>query len=596
MVILGIHDGHNASAALVIDGRVVACVNEERLSRRKNEYGFPGGAIQLCLDLGGVEARHVDRVALATRCLPPKYFMTSRNATFTIADYWREQREYWYPRLVGGEVPAYLDVFKDKIEPERFVYDRALIAGEDDVDGMREARVRHLAASLGLDRSRITVYDHHSCHAYYGYGAAPVRDQSTLVFVADGAGDGANGSVWLGRPGQALVELVRTNRCNIGRIYRYATLILGMKQNEHEYKVMGLAPYANEDVGREAYRVYAETLQVDGLDFAYQVEPKDHFFHFKERLEGLRFDAIAYAVQRRTEELLTEWMGNGVRQTGVPRIVFSGGVALNVKASKRIAELDEVHELFVAPAPGDESISIGAAFQEFVRQRAGDARPMEALAPPETLYLGGEHGDAAVTHAIDRFEVRSRCRVRRAGIEEIADVLAAGGIVARFAGRMEFGPRALGNRSILADPRRGESARVINAMIKQRDFWLPFAPSILAERAADYLVNPKGIDARFMTVAFDSTPLARGDLAAALHPYDFTARPQLVSRAANRDYHALLSAFQRRTGVGAVLNTSFNLHGEPIVESPADALSTFERSGLQHLALGEWLISKPEVA
>lgn len=593
MVILGVHDGHNCSAALVVDGTVVATVNEERLTRRKNEYGFPSGAVRLCLERAGIEARQVDRVALATRCLPPKYFMTSRNATFTIADYLREQREYWYPRVYGGESPAYLDVFKDKIEPDRFVYDRSLIRHEDDVDGMREARVRHLETALAVPRDRIAVYDHHSCHAYYGYGAAPARSAPLLVFVADGAGDGTNGSVWLGQPGQPLVELARTSRCNIGRMYRYATLILGMKQNEHEYKVMGLAPYANEHVGRDAYRVYAETLQVDGLDFAYRVQPLDHFFYFKERLDGLRFDGIAYAVQRRTEELLTEWMRNGVRRTGVRSLVFSGGVALNVKANQKIWEMDEVDALFVPPGPGDESISIGAAYQDLVLATAARGGSIDVIPPLQTVYLGSEYPDEAIARAIDRAGVAASCAVRRAGVDDVAEILARGEIVARFAGRMEFGPRALGNRSILADPRRPESVRVINEMIKQRDFWMPFAPSILAERRHDYLVDPKAIDARFMSVAFATTALARRDLPAALHPYDFTARPQVVTRDANPGYHGLIADFQRRTGVGALLNTSFNLHGEPIVESPMDAIGTFERSGLRHLAMGSWLISKP---
>jgi len=591
MVILGVHDGHNCSATVLVDGQVVAAVNEERLTRRKSEYGFPDGAVTQCLRLAGVDRRDISSVALSTRELPPKYFLTNRNATFNIEDYWREQREYWHPRINGEAGPAYLDVFKDKIDRSRFPYDESLIDHEDDTDGMREARIRHLAGYLGLARDRITVYDHHSCHAYYGYGASVRRARPVIVFTVDGAGDRANATVWLGEPGRPLVELNRTDQCNIGRMYRYATLLLGMKQNEHEYKLMGLAPYSNSYIGGLAYQAYAETLQVDGLNFRYQVRPKDHFFHFKEKLESVRFDGIAWGLQRRTEELLAEWMANGRKQTGVRDVVFAGGVALNVKANQRVWEAADVDSFFVPPGPGDESISLGAAYQDFVVRRGGSA-PMDALVPLDSAYLGTDHSDIAIQRALEESGVSADCTVRRVDVTEVADVLAGGAVVARFAGRMEFGPRALGNRSILADPRRPEQAHVINKMIKQRDFWMPFAPSVLAERADDYLVNPKRVDARFMAVAFDTTAEGREALTAAVHAYDGTARPQVVTPRDNAEYHALLCAFAEKTGVAALLNTSFNLHGEPIVESPVDAISTFQRSGLPNLLLGQWLVSK----
>jgi len=176
--------------------------------------------------------------------------------------------------------------------------------------------------------------------------------------------------------------------------------------------------------------------------------------------------------------------------------------------------------------------------------------------------------------------------------ERIADLLVSDGVIARCAGRMEFGARALGNRSILANPSDHRVVPLINRMIKNRDFWMPFAPTILAERASDYLVNPKGLASPYMMLAMPTRPEARDPLTAALHPQDGTARPQILEQAWNPAYHAVISEFQGRTGVGAVLNTSFNLHGEPIVCSAADAVDTFERSGLPHLAVGHWLISK----
>lgn len=593
MIILGINDGHGAGAALIIEGRLVAAVSEERLSRQKTHIGYPARAIEQCLEIASIDHRQVDKVALATRHLVPWYMLTRRDSTFSVQDYWREQHEYWYPRFYGDETPAYLDIFKDKIDRDRFVYDESLIRHEDDVEGMLEARLKVLEERIGVGRDQINVYDHQSCHAYYGYFANPNRLSEVLVYTTDGGGDGANGSVWIGKEGQPLVELGRSDICNIGRMYRYATLLLGMKMGEHEYKVMGLAPYAKEYLAQEAYEVYAETLQVDELGFRYKVRPPDNFFYFKERLEGARFDSIAYAIQRRAEELLTEWVLNGVRSTGIGNVILSGGVAQNVKANKRIWELDGVSSIYVGPGPGDESVCIGAAYQELMNHLVEIGQPLEAIPPVETAYLGKSYSDKEIRESIERAGLPSEHTVREVTPDNIAELLAEGEVVGHFSGRMEFGPRALGNRSILAHPAHPDVVKIINEIIKDRDFWMPFAPSILSERAADYLVNPKNVAAPYMAIAFDSTPLAQKEMKAALHSYDSTVRPQLVTKEASPRYHAILRAFEERTGIGAVLNTSFNVHGEPIVESPADAVSTFQRSGLQHVALGNWLISKP---
>ena len=176
---------------------------------------------------------------------------------------------------------------------------------------------------------------------------------------------------------------------------------------------------------------------------------------------------------------------------------------------------------------------------------------------------------------------------------KLKDLLADGHVVARFStDNMEFGARALGNRSILADPRNPNAIHHINRLVKMRDFWMPFAPSILEEREKDYIINSKDIDARYMAIGFDTTELAREHLAAGLHPFDKTARPQIVRQQDNPDYHSLIKAFDDRTGVGALLNTSFNIHGEPIVGSPEDAIKTFEQSGMKYMMLGKFLLTK----
>ncbi len=588
MIILGIHDGHNASASLIVDGKLVCALGEERLSRDKHQYGYPAKAIETVLNAAGISIVDVDRIAMSTATLPPAYFYTSRNSTLTIADYWKEQKEYWYPKLYKNQDPKYLDIFADKVDKDNFPYDESLIKHERDHEGMWKARLNHLCKTLNINEDIVSVHDHHKSHAYYAYITDPNRDKPMLVYTMDGGGDNANGTVSIGEPGKPLKEISRSSNCNIGRMYRYATLLLGMRPADHEYKLMGLAAYNSEKYGKDAYDIYAETLEVDGLGFKYKNEIKDHFWYFKDKLEGQRFDAIAYGIQRRCEELLTEWIANGIKETGIGNIAMSGGVAQNIKANKLIGELDGLEHLFVPPGPGDESISIGAAYLELVEQGTS----LDEIESPSHGYFGPSHSEENVKKAIDE-NLEADWEAKKVTPIEVAKLLADGDVVARFGiESMEFGARALGNRSIIADPRRPDVIHHINKLVKMRDFWMPFAPSILAERETDYMINPKGLDTRFMAIGCDSTDLAKVHLPAGLHPFDRSARPQVVHKIDNPGYHALIKAFEDLTGVGAVMNTSFNIHGEPIVGTPEQAIDTFKRCGLHHLLIGDWLISK----
>ena len=362
-----------------------------------------------------------------------------------------------------------------------------------------------------------------------------------------------------------------------------------MRPADHEYKLMGLAAYNSEKYGKEAYNVYANTLHVDGLKFKYKEVIKDHFFYFKDKLEGQRFDAVAWGIQKRCEELLTEWVYNGIKETGIGNVIMSGGVAQNIKANKIITELDDLNQLYIPPGPGDESISIGAAFVESTKH----LKSTNNIASISNGYFGPSYTIKQVKNAIKN-DVPKSWKVKKVSFNDVAKVLVKGDVVARFGlDNMEFGARALGNRSILADPRRPDVIHHINKLVKMRDFWMPFAPSILAEREKDYMINKKGIDCRFMAIGMDSTELAKEHLPAGLHPFDRSARPQIVHKDDNPGYHGLIKAFENLTGVGALMNTSFNIHGEPIVATPTDAIDTLKRCGLHHLLIGNILISKP---
>ena len=266
---------------------------------------------------------------------------------------------------------------------------------------------------------------------------------------------------------------------------------------------------------------------------------------------------------------------------------------MNVKANARLAEAPWVHELYVFPSCGDESNAVGAAYLgylELCRRRGVAPRPR----PLGPAYLGPDLRPDDIEAVIRRRDLVSRHRVTEPPDIEArtAELLVRDGVVARCSGRMEFGARALGNRSILANPSDLRVVSTVNRMIKNRDFWMPFAPTILRERESDYLVNPKGLASPYMMLALPTSPKRRGEIIAAVHPEDGTARAQILEESWNPSYHRLIREFEARTGIGAVLNTSFNLHGEPLVCSPDDAVDTFERSGLPHLALGPWMISK----
>ena len=590
-IILGIHDGHHSNACLFINDKLICAIAEERITRNKSEYGYPKNAINYCLNAAKIKKENINIVALSTIHLPPKYALVKRATTFSVNDYFREQKEYWYPKFYKNENPAYLDIFKDKTKDINSPYDYSFVKDEDDTKGMLKSRIELIKKELNINLDQIKVFDHHSCHAYYGYFWYHDHNRDFLVIAVDGAGDGANGSIWIANKEKPLVNLVKTDQCNIGRIYRYTTLILGMKPNEHEFKVMGLAPYAKELYANDSYEIFSSTLSLSGLNFYYKKKIKDHFWYYKNKFDSHRFDNIAFGLQKFTEKLLVSWVKSAIEETKINNIVLSGGVALNVKANKCISEIKLLNDLFVPPGPNDESLSVGASFQYIVEEN--NKRKNFNIIKHINPYLGIEYKTEDIL-ALLKNEIN--IIIRPVDYQNIANLLNLEKIVARFSGKMEFGPRALGNRSILADPREKKIISVINNMVKMRDFWMPFCPSIISECVNDYIINFKENKGSFMTMGYESTTLARKVIPAALHPADHTARPQVVNSYYNKGLYKIISKFKDVTNVGCLLNTSFNIHGEPIVESPKDAINTFKKTGLNHLVFNDSiLLSKYEV-
>jgi len=312
------------------------------------------------------------------------------------------------------------------------------------------------------------------------------------------------------------------------------------------------------------------------------------YFSVKEALECDRFDGIAWGLQTYLEETLREWIRNNACKHQISDIVLSGGVAQNIKAAKVLAEIPEVNSLWIGPISGDGSLGVGAAW--LASSKHSRKIPIEGM---PSAYLGTEYDATAIDEAITSANVQTKYQlIYKPSIGAVATWIDRGLIVARYSGRMEFGQRALGNRSILADPRSWNSVEHINNKIKYRDFWMPFTPSMMIEEAERMLINPKNIYSPFMTMAFDVKPEFLEQLAAVIHPADKTIRPQMLKRESNPAYYELLEAFKARTGLGVLLNTSFNLHGEAIVESPEDAISVFERSALDVMIFDHVAISR----
>jgi len=567
--ILGVHDGINASACLLEDGRIRHCIQEERLTDIKNYIGFPTRSIKKILELEHIAGTEIDYVAIASFAT-----FASDNPADNLLSSYRKKASVIRSSIIdfGIKTPFY-SVYRSLRQKER----------------------KKNLADLNIPLDRATFIDHHLCHAATAYYGCPWKDEDVLVLTSDGSGDGLCATVYTGRSG-TLTKVAETEAGNsIGDIYSRVTFMLGLIPHEHEWKIMGLAPYAPEKGVQKSYRAIKNYLAVPDGELAYhRLIPESTnsvYRRMRRDLEFQRFDWIAGGVQRFTEEMLCRWIQNAIRKTGIKKIALAGGVFMNVKANKRIMELADVEDIFVFPSCGDESTSIGAAYQRYAELCRETGKEVD-IPPLRDIYFGPAFPEGEVQVALsdyrDHFSVAHTSDIER----DVADLIAGGEVVARFAGRMEFGARALGNRSIVADPSNQACVRTINMMVKKRDFWMPFAPVIRAEQQHDFIINEKRVLSPYMMLSFDTTS-RRNEFIASVHPADYTARAQILDESYNPDYHRLIREFEKRTSRCVLLNTSFNLHGYPVVCDPGAALRVFENSGLRFLALGNYLVSKP---
>jgi carbamoyltransferase len=570
MNIVGIHDGHNAAAALMCNGEIKFVVQEERPTNEKNKSGFPYRALELILKKSGLEPKDVDLIGFNGNYIPKP---TNRNELMEI-----------YASYLKKNGPINLNTSKRKIRNSDFISTRIETANKN--------KRAHTLSSLGFDKNKIKFIDHHTLHAdtaYYGNGE---YNKDILVLTNDGSGDKLCATVSIGRKGK-LERIAQIDaRHSIGSMYAIFTFLTGMVPLEHEYKIMGMAPY----VDKKYARIIADDLTAmfsisdDGLTWefnkGYSVFTSMAFLQDFMKLK--RFDSLMGGLQLFLEEFLLRWVKACIEKTGVRDLALAGGTFMNVKANQLIMELKQVNSVFVFPSCGDESNAIGICYHLHAEESS-----FNTLKKLEDVYFGIDVSDNEVKSAFESSSFKNKYSFEHhEDIEKIvAELLFNNNVVARFKGREEFGARSLGNRAILANPSQKDVIREINEMIKSRDFWMPFASSILDTDMQKYVRTNNKCRPNYMIMTYNTTPTA-DEILAGIHPYDRTVRPQEVTKQHNLDYWNLINEFKKLSSIGGVLNTSLNLHGLPLVHTPQDAFHVLENSKLKYLAIGNFLIKK----
>jgi carbamoyltransferase len=571
--IVGYFQGVDPAACLVQDGRLVAYVEEERLVRVKHAVDmFPIRCIDFCLKKAGLRISDIDCFAYG----------------------WDA------PRYSNGEMQAFYDRVNQLHPPDA----GTLRWQRRNLGWFQESSLQNLVRKnilnfFGTEAPPIQYFPHHQSHAVTAFFLSPFEE--ALVFTVDGSGDGECASVWHGKGNKLdLLQQIEIPH-SLGWFYSAMTEYLGFQAYDGEYKVMGLAAFGKPHEGFR--RALAEVLHPGKQGWDYELELKyihhgphtwsDRFSDHLVELLGIpprfgstpltpEYESLAFETQYALEIHALRLLRHFRETTGLRNLCMAGGVALNVKMNSHIHRTGLFDELFIFPVPSDSGTSIGAALG--VYHKATGRRP----GPLEHVFLGPSFSDAEI-----ELQIRS-CGLEYETCENIsertAELIAEGKVVGWCQGPLEGGPRALGGRSILADPRYPASRDRVNAAIKFREYWRPFCPSLTVESVARFCKKPA--PAPFMILAFEATEEACQKVPATVH-VDGTMRIQTVDRASNPSYHALLEALERKIGVPVVLNTSFNIKGEAMVSSPRDCLRTFFSTGIDALAMGSFLIKKP---
>jgi carbamoyltransferase len=574
MIVLGLIDSKPSSAALMIDSRVVSAVAEERLCRMKLASGMPRESIKLVMQQAGISGSDIDQVGVAQR-----------------VSVFEPEPIAWKGWFDDEELKTRnFDEMSARMAPLFGNFPIAWKAHHHIKRLRSRERIEKIQAilknSYGIN-APVSFFDHHYCHATSAYYTSNFDD--ALIVTLDGGGDGLSGSVYEGRNGRLYKRSEVDSFNSLGNFYSYITELCGFKAEKHEGKITGLAALG-EPVYADVLRQFIRYQHPGQIRYTVPMYHRSALKQLRERLPS-NFDMadLASSVQLILEEVGTAFVQYWLQQSGLRKIAVAGGVFANVKFNQRVHELPEVDSFFVHPAMDDSGLSVGSALAVLADEPGRD--PGYLRGRLDDVYFGPEYDHRQIAQAIQSagFEAAPVADIH----QSIAGLLARGHVVARFTGRMEYGPRALGNRTILYQTTDPSVNDWLNDNLSRTEF-MPFAPATLVEYADQCYLGMGGATdpARFMTITFDCTPDMRKQSPGVVH-VDGTARPQLVDKETSPDFYRILQAYHQLTGIPSLINTSFNLHGEPIVCSPEDALRSFQQGNLDYLAIDNFLIAHP---
>ena len=567
MIILGINNMHDASAALVVDGRVVAAAEEERFIRIKHTKGFPKNAIQFCLDYTGMKIGDVDII-----CASWKPWVLRVRATQALKSILTS------PHIFRAKTSRGMGQMR-KEWPELF-------------------RLRQLIQrNFGNGKYKLEFVDHHLSHAASAFLCSPF--ERAAILTVDGAGEADTTGLWTGEG--AVIKKLNSIRLpdSLGQFYSAVTAFLGFKIQSDEYKVMGLASYGEPIYGDYLRRNVIKPLP-DGLFKAdtyfidYHLARNGVFRKTTTNVFGeprtkgeevtKRHADVAASAQAVIEEAIFHLVDHLYETTKLDTLCIAGGVGFNCVANGKLFKKTPFKDIFIQPAAGDAGSALGAGF--YLEQKYTGRGRGYVL---DNVYFGPSFTSSECEKTLGENNIPYERLLENVLVKRTAQALADGKLVCWFQGRMEWGPRALGNRSLLADPRREEMKETINLKIKQREPFRPFAPSVLEERSPEFFDNPG--PSPFMLFTFDVKPDKRRLIPAVTH-VDMTARPQTVNNGTNPRFWRLIKEFEKITGLPVLLNTSFNVQ-EPIICTPNEAIDCFKRTKADYLVLSELLIERP---
>jgi carbamoyltransferase len=605
MKVLGISPLDKDSTVTVVeDGRILYAAGEERFTRVKLQSGFPWQALQNAIERTGIQPEQLDRVVYPFFTWEEETKLFQRNLanerdflneseialTGEALDQARARVPTRHTAIPGLRDPnermekSLVKTIAYRVLANEGVVSRN-VAKRASTQWGRDAaafhRKWHEELDGALDELGLTAkfarVDHHASHAANAYLTSGF-DQA-LIVTLDGYGSGLAGSVSEGRAGDIRRISGIEYPHSLGTFYESVTSALGMQPSRHEGKVVGLAAYGDPGVLRDV--LLARFEQTPG---AFKILESNNMFFARWLASQFPKIDVAAAYQHVLEIVATTYVAHYVKQTGIRNLVLSGGVVANVKLNQRLKGIPGVEKIFIHPNMGDGGCGTGAALMQF--------HGRELNQPIADVYWGPDYSDRDIAEALQRAQLRFE---RHQPVEpKIAELIAAGKVVARFNGRMEYGPRALGNRSILYHAKEPAVNQWLNQRLGRTEF-MPFAPATLFEERHSCYENVDGAEyaAQFMTITFDCTAQMKRDSPAAVH-VDGTARPQLVTEQSNPSFHRILKEYHALSGIPCVINTSFNMHEEPIVCTPDDAIRAFLQGNLDYLAIGSMLVAHPD--